>query len=541
MTSRLISPTKALGFSNLYLDFLAGQPPARHLFVSPGFQETASRVDNSTYQRHELAAILTRQNQEYGASEKTLAAIELIKQPETVCYFAGQQAGLLGGPLFSLIKALATVKAAERRSKELGRPVLPIFWIASDDHDFAEVNHTYLLNRDADLVKIEYAGKPSEPVPVSQIALEDAEAVTSMHARLQEALGTSDFTTGLYALLQDCYAPGSNFVTAFGRLIAKLTADYGLILFSPADADAKKLAAPFFKEILNRKDELHDLLNNTNLRIEKAKYHLQVEKNDQSLHLFYHWHGRWPIVRTGNSYLAGESKFTKQALMAEIEKNPNRFSPDVLTRPLMQSHLFPTLAQMGGPSEIAYFAQINPLFELFGLPAPVHTARPTATIVEKRYEKVMAEHEISFEELTGDFEQVINRVMAKSFPQDIEQQFQSLREDLFGRFDQFSEKSLQFDPTLKEFARQTAGKIDFLMKAYEAKIFSAHKKRSKETRDKLYRLWYALYPNRTMQDRSLNISYFIAKYGYGVVSFLYERIDPDQPAHQLISLSEYTN
>jgi uncharacterized protein YllA (UPF0747 family) len=206
----------------------------------------------------------------------------------------------------------------------------------------------------------------------------------------------------------------------------------------------------------------------------------------------------------------------------------------------MQSYLFPTLAQMGGPSEIAYFAQINPLFELFGLPVPVHTARPTATIVEKRHEKLMMEHAISFEDLTGDFEQVINRVMAKSFPQDIEREFQNLRADLFGRFDHFSDKSLHFDPTLREFAQQTAGKIDFLMKAYEAKVFSAHKKRSKETRDRLYRLWHALYPNRAMQDRSLNVSYFIAKHGFPVVSFLYERLDPDQSAHQLISISEYT-
>jgi bacillithiol biosynthesis cysteine-adding enzyme BshC len=536
----LIDPTKALGFSDLYLDFLAGQASARHLFVSSGFQQTAKQIDSFTYHREKLVSVLTRQNREYGASDKTFASIEMLRKQATVCYFAGQQAGLFGGPLFSLIKALATVKAAKRRSEELGRPVVPVFWIASDDHDFAEVNHTFVLNREGDINKIEYSVAPAEPVPVGQIQMDNAEAVAAMHMRLHEALGTSDFTSELYSLLQDSYAPGANFVTAFGKLIAQLTADHGLILFSPADAEAKRLAAPLFRAIIERQAELHDILNSTNRRIEQAQYHLQVEKNDQSMHLFYHQQGRWPIVRHGDSYRAGGSSFTHQELQTTIESFPERFSPDVLTRPLMQSYLFPTLAQMGGPSEIAYFAQVNPLFELFGLPVPVHTARPTATIVEKRHEKLMMEHAISFEDLTGDFEQVINRVMAKSFPQDIEREFQNLRTDLFGRFDHFSDKSLHFDPTLREFAQQTAGKIDFLMKAYEAKVFSAHKKRSKETRDRLYRLWHALYPNRAMQDRSLNVSYFIAKHGFPVVSFLYERLDPDQSAHQLISISEYT-
>jgi bacillithiol biosynthesis cysteine-adding enzyme BshC len=541
LTVRLISPTKAFGFSNLYLDFLAGQAPASDLFVSPGYLQTVGQIDQAVYQHTQLVEILTRQNRHFGASPKTFEAIELLNDSRTVCFFAGQQAGLFGGPLLSLIKALATVKAAKRRSEELGRPVVPIFWIAADDHDFAEINNTYLLNRDGELAQVAYPVMPDQPVPVGDVRFADDAAVEAMHKLLQETLGQSDFTPALYAMLEECYSSGKNVVTAFGKLIAKLTADHGLILFSPADPAAKKLASPLFLNILARQSELHALLGTTNRRIEQASYHLQVEKNDQAVHLFYHKNGRWPIVHRDGRYHAGEFSFNLAELTDLIRLNPDQFSPDVLTRPLMQSFLFPTLAQMGGPSEIAYFAQINPLFALFNVPTPVHTARPTATLVEKRHEKVMAESDISFEDLAGDFELVINRVMAKSFPQDIETEFQKLREGIFGRFDQFTEKSLQFDPTLKDFAQQTAGKIDFSMKAFEGKVFGAHKKKSKELRDRLYRLWYALYPNRALQDRSLNISYFVSRYGPGVVSFLYDRIDPDQSAHQLISLSEYTN
>ncbi|MBK7141662.1 MAG: bacillithiol biosynthesis cysteine-adding enzyme BshC [bacterium] len=418
---------------------------------------------------------------------------------------------------------------------------MPVFWIAADDHDFAEINHTYLLNRDGELVRVEYPVMPEYPVPVSEITLGNPEAIQAMHGLIRETLGESDFTESLYDQLAVNYQDGANVVVAFGRLMAQLTADYGLVLFSPADPAAKRLAKPLFAEIVERQDELHQLMGSTNRRIERASYHLQVEKNEQAIHLFYHQKGRWPIVHRDGRFQAGEYSFSKDELLAKIEESPECFSPDVLTRPIMQSFLFPTLAQMGGPSEIAYFAQINPLFEMFRLPTPVHTARPTATLVEKRHEKVMAQAEISFEELAGDIEQVINRVMAKDFPEDIEREFQQLRADLFGRFEKFSDKSLQFDPSLKEFAQQTAGKIDFSIKAFEGKVFGAHKRKSKEVRDRLYRLWHALYPNRSLQDRSLNISYFIAKYGPGVVSFLFERLDPDQSAHQLISLSEYTD
>ena len=320
--------------------------------------------------------------------------------------------------------------------------------------------------------------------------------------------------------------------------MARLTAEYGLVFFSPADPEAKQMARPLFSAILERQGELHQVLGATNRRIEQATYHLQVEKSEQATHLFFHHEGRWPIIHRDGGYHAGDRTFAKAELFSLIKTNPEKFSPDVLTRPLMQSMLFPTLAQMGGPSEIAYFAQINPLFELFGLPAPVHTARPTATLVEKKHEKTLAQAEISFEDLTGDFEQVINRVMSRSFPQDIEQEFLRLREETLGRFAQFSEKSLGFDPSLREFAQQSAGKIDFTLKAFESKVFAAHKKKQKDVRERLYRAWYALYPDRGLQDRTLNICYFIAKYGPGVVSFLYERLDPDQSAHQLISLAE---
>jgi hypothetical protein len=142
--------------------------------------------------------------------------------------------------------------------------------------------------------------------------------------------------------------------------------------------------------------------------------------------------------------------------------------------------------------------------------------------------------------LTGDIEQTVNRVLAATFPQDIKQRFQQLRDDVAAQFESFSHESLKFDPSLQEFAKQTLGKVDFSMKAFEGKLFASHKKKSQETRDRIYRLWHTLYPNQGLQERSINAAYFIARYGPGIVSFIYDQMEAEQTAHQLLSLTEYT-
>jgi len=150
----------------------------------------------------------------------------------------------------------------------------------------------------------------------------------------------------------------------------------------------------------------------------------------------------------------------------------------------------------------------------------------------------MRREEISFEELTGDIEQVVNKVLAKTFPADLEELFGHLRRHMHCHFEDISRGSLEFDPSLKKFAEQTFGKIDFILKAFEGKVFSSHKKKQQETRDRIYRLWYAIYPNHGMQERTLNISYFTSKYGLEVVSFIRDMMDSEETSHQVLFLSE---
>lgn len=540
--SRLVAPSKALGYSRLYLDFLAGNPSARQFFLASSLDETVAQLDRRSYDRRRLIDILTHQNREFGASTASLKNIEKLADSEAVCIISGQQAGLFGHSLLVQIKALALVKKAQQLSLRLNRPVVPIFWIAGDDHDFGEVAQTTVLNREGSITTIAYRSQRAVELPIGETKLSDESALATAISEYRAALGDSEFTPELYAMIEDSYTTDNTFVAAFGKLMARLTARYGLVYFSPSNAEVKKLAEPFLRGVIGRNSEVRATVHETNDRLVGGGFHLQVEKSDHATFLFYNGtQGRKPVTGVGDQFVLEGENYSLNQLQDLLASSPERFSPDVILRPVMQSYLFPVLAQYGGPSEIAYLAQLNRLFGLFDLPTPHHLPRPTATLIEKRFEKIMSENGIAYEDLTGDVETVVTHVLEKSFPPDLERRFQETRSDMATRFEQFTVSGLEFDSSLKDFAKQTAGKIDFSLKSFEDKVFASHKKKSKETRERIYRLQNALFPNHAPQDRTLNIGYFIAKYGAGVISFLHDHLEVDETSHQLLYLSEMTD
>ncbi len=525
---------ESFGYTQLFRDFLAGSPKAKQFFASHDLPKVCKAIDQTEYQRERMTDILIRQNRAFGTSQKVLKNIERLRNPQAVTLFCGQQAGLMSGPLLTLIKAIGVVKAARLYEAQLGRPVIPIFWIAADDHDFAEINHIWLLNRQSEPVRVGYDAPPTIELPASEILLENAEELEKMKQAMRDVLGESDFTIDLYDLVNTAYAPSETLVTSFAKFMARLTQETELAYFSPGDDDVKDVAKPFFLSLIDKRDEVRNTIKGTNEKLVQSGYHRQVEKDEANCHLFYHEGGRKPIVRGGDDFIAGDQRFTLTELTDKINEHPALFSTDVMSRAILQSFLFPVVSQKGGPSEIAYLAQVNPLFALFDLPTPVYRHRPSATLVERRIASMMQEYDIKFADMSGDKEQIVNRVLHATFPDDIGRLFERFREDLKTRFEVFSQKSLAFDPSMEESAKQTQGKIDFALGAFESKLFAAHKKRSKETRERIYRIANSLYPNRNFQERSINISYFIAKYGLGVVSLIVDNLDSEEAKHQLI-------
>lgn len=539
MPEQAIKPGKQSGYTGLYLDFLGKNPRVRKYLFSDDPLQVAGKIGHPKVNKGTLCDILVRQNEEFNAKPETFTSINKLRQDDALCIFAGQQAGLFGGPLLTLYKTIDIIKRASKLEKELARPVVPIFWIACDDHDFDEINHTFFLNRDGELEKVSYEAHGEYPVPVAEMCLASETDYKNLRQDVEKGYGGSDFSEELLSRLFSAYSFNTCLVKAFARHMTDILPDTGLIFFCPHDKEIKALSKGFFKQIVERYFQLKETLEATSQSLKNDNYLIQVEKKASAVHLFYHNPGRTPIHYLDGSFFVEEKRLGLTGMLDLIDKYPERFSPDVLTSPIWQSFLFSVVAHVGGPAEIAYFCQIGKLFGLFDVIQPVYYARSSATIVENRHEDLLSRLNINLSDLTSDIEQLINRVAAESYPEEIEEKMTDFRRKLDDDYAGFIEVVLKHAKNLEPMAKQTYAKIDFALKNFEKKIFSEHKKKMEAVRKQIYRLATALYPNRNMQERSLNIDYYISKYGFDVVDFLIESLDIETAGHQMIYISRY--
>jgi bacillithiol biosynthesis cysteine-adding enzyme BshC len=530
-------PIVDLHYSKLYRDFVGKSPRIKRYLFADNPERVASKIGSPRVNRDLVCDILEKQNSDFGSKPKSFSQIEKLRSAGAVCMFAGQQAGLFGGPLLTILKALDLVKRAALLESELGLPVVPIFWIACDDHDFEEINHTYYIDASGRPQKIVYNAEEPLSVPVAEIRFDDNDGYQKLNDAAAAAFGGTDFSKELLGRLMRAYSPNASFVSAFGRYMADIIPDIGMVFFCPHNKEIKILSRWFFKQIIERHFMLKSKLEETQNNLKNDNYHIQVEKKESAAHLFYHFPARMPVHLRDDYFITGEKNLSLTAILDLIDKCPERFSPDVLTRPIWQSYLFPVVAQIGGPAEIAYFCQIGELFELFGLMQPFYYARASATIIEKRHEDLLNRLKIDPVDLSGDVEKVLNSVIARSFPARLEDEIKRFYDGFRDDYDNFVKFLLEYEKNLEPTARQTFGKIDFALKNLEKKIFSEYKKRMDSTRQQVYKLASAFYPNGNLQERSLNINYFISKYGFNVVNYLYSVVDVTKTDHQLIFLS----
>ncbi len=539
MLEATVKEAKQFKYTDLFRDFLNGKAELKKYLYYENPVEVVKQMKPPKIDRHILCDILDKQNKTFKSKPETFHSIEKLRQDDTLVIFSGQQAGLYGGPFLTLVKAIGIVKKAILLQSQTGKTVVPIFWIACDDHDFEEVNHSWLPGRDGTIEKVPYLSDDLPAVSVADICFDDETGYNKLIELTRNILGDTDFTEELYTRLFAAYTRDGNFMRAFAQYITDILPDFGLILFCPYDKDVKTISKSFFKRLAEGHFRSKELMKETEKELLADGYHIQAEKKESAVHLFYHDPERKAIHLEDGSFLVGDKKLGLPALLDLIDKFPEKFSPDVLTRPVWQSYLFPVVAQTGGPSEIAYFCQIGKLFELFGLVQPYIMFRPALTLVEKRQQELMEKYDIKLSDLAGDVEQIINRILADSFPKEIEKKLSGFKENLKFGFDDLSEAILETYSDMNPMVKQAYGKIDSTLDHLEKKVYTQHKKNNDITRNRIYKLAATLFPNKTFQERVININYFISRYGFGIVDFMIEKMDINATEHQMINLSEY--
>jgi len=532
--------------TRLFLDFLSYAPSVRDFYPrSPGFREwlkdEAERVAYDAARRGKVGEILERQNRAWAASPKTLANIERLKQG-ALAAVTGQQVGLFGGPLFSIFKALTAVKLAEQAT-EAGVDCVPIFWLATEDHDLAEVNHVALVSEQGvpELFAAQSHAFESAVTDAPVGTVKFGPEIEPLVERAAALLGDSEVTTRL----RQAYRPGETLGSAFALLFARLFADWGVILLDPADKDFHNLAKPLFRAAIERASELDEALLARGKALEQAGYHQQVKVTSATALLFEVKDGARTVVRrringtnggNGGEYVIGEERISHRELLDRIEKAPEKFNPNVLLRPVVQDYLLPTLVYTGGAAEVAYFAQVAVVYEkLLGRVTAI-LPRFSATLVEAKPERILTRYQLGLPDLFLGPEKVREAIAARSLPSDLQTRFSEAYTSVEQSMAALRESIGRLDSTLVDTAQSSQESMAHQISRLQARVSRAEGLRNEIITRHADALSHALFPHKALQEREVAGLSFVARYGRELLANLYQTIHPDCHDHQVITL-----
>ncbi len=543
-TQQAITPKETISFDQipgsrkLFLDFLAGKTSDyfRYDFNSDDdLRQLQQKLSEREFDRERIVAVLTEQNKRYGAGERTLQNIRKLRKPDTTAVFTGQQVVMFGGPLYTFYKAALAVCLADTECRKVPGNVVPIFWMAADDADFDEVANLTLQTDDDRLAELTY--KPEDSVvgkPMSEVTLD--KGVEILLDEYEQLLPDTEFRPELMDVLRECYQPGESIVTAFGKYMMRLLGDTGLVLIDPSDAEFRKLAEPVFRTELQVRERGAQLVEQFNQRLEAKGYHLQVAKPGDYANLFYYNGTRTKVYFADGGFTIDDKFVSQSELEAELAKSPQLFSPNVFLRAIVQSHIFPTLAYFAGPAEVAYFSQIRELFQLFGEEPPIIYPRFSATLIEAKVRRLLEKYDLGFADFTGDHGQLATSLLEESFPSVFTEKFKDLRVEVERRLRDIRSRLDKDDHGLLNNAERMSARIDGEIQKFEEKVFQAHRKKNEIVRSQIERIGFHLFPNGKLQERLFSLNHYIAKYGFGIVREIYDRVDCNSKVHHLINL-----
>jgi len=528
------------GSKKLFLDYLSGAVSEfySHPFTNQeSYTSVQQKLSRRSFERERVVAALLRQNQQFGAGPKTFANINKLLDLATTAVFTGQQVTIFGGPLYVFYKAALAVKLAESNCRRLQSQVVPIFWLAADDADFYEVAKVIVPGKDEKLLELVY--RPEQrPDGQTMGSVRFDDAILALLDQYEQALPDTEFRGELMARLRECYQPGESIVTAFGKYLSYLFKDTGLILVDPSDDEFRRLALPVFLRELTLREEAARSVEKSNAALEAKGYHLQVTKASEYSNLFF-CDGKRTRIEFAAGGFAVDGKYVDQsALEARVSDTPSLFAPNVFLRPIVQSHIFPTLIYFAGPAEAAYFAQMRELFDLFDEVPPVIYPRFSATIVERSIVRLMEKYDLTFEDFLGDVGQQVTEVLKRTYSADFDSMLADLRDNVRQRLGEITQLLDPSDHGLVTNAARIAGRIDVEIKSLEEKVFQAHRKRNQTVRMQLERVAFHLHPVRQLQERAFPVNYYIAKYGSWIIDRLLGATDCNSGVHYLIYLDQ---
>lgn len=534
-------PFENLPFSKLFKAYTAQNPDLLQFFESSPFEEQQVTGHANSFKfsgdRRATAEALLFFNSNLKLSDAARSQIDRLADSSSLAVVTGQQSVVLGGPLFTVYKALTALILAKRYENLLNRPVIPVFWLADEDHDYEEVAALQVKNREGLIGKrlAETEGSPR----VSEIHIDSS--IDAMKKTVRDALPDTDFSDDVWALINRAYREGEGLTSAFAVLLNDLFGKHGLVIAGSNSDKVKELVKPVLKDAVSKADEIHDALESQSARLEKSGYHRQVAVQPGNLFRIDDEGNRIKLIRDGNIWRQPKPdgtfrEFSSDDLIEEIDRNPNGYSPNVFLRPVLQDRLLPVLAYVGGPGEIAYYAQIKRLYPVFGQKMPVIAPRFSATILESGVSRVMDQLPFELHDYQTRIEDLISDFVDQADTPDVNAIFDDWKKELNEITEQFKPKIAEVDPTLEATAGKVGAGFNNELDKLKGKVFRSIKQQESVQIKRIERISNSLFPDGSLQERELAWIWLANKYGLSVFDELltcWEEADPGY--HQIIT------
>jgi len=528
------------GLHRLFLDYCSGAAAARGFLGSGPLDESWREGPLASSQRPahwpDLISLLAEQNA--SPSPAAAAALEALRNGAGTVV-TGQQVGLFGGPLFTPFKA-ATALARARQATAAGRPHAAIFWLATEDHDFAEINHVVFPAR-RELRTLTWAGAPEAARPVGGILLD--ESITPLVDEARELLGDSDSMEAL----AEAYRPGRTMAQAFAEFYSRAFAAQGLLVLDASGREAHRMGAPVLRATVERADELHQALLDRNRALEAAGYHAQVNVAPDSSLLFLideKSGARVALKRLPETaaepdglWQAGRHSYTTADLIAILEAAPERISPSALLRPIFQDFLLSTSAIIGGPAEIAYLAQSAVLYErILGRVTPA-LPRFSGTLVEPAIGALLNQHGLTLEEVFAETPaSLAQRLAERAMPGEEKRKLESAGAALEAELTPLVDWMRALDAGLGQSAETAAGKIRYQMGRLRSLAANFELQREASLTRHAEAINQALYPGGGLQERLHGAAYYFARHGFELAEEITAQAANSSPGHTVLWL-----
>jgi bacillithiol biosynthesis cysteine-adding enzyme BshC len=535
-------PVTAGGYTDLFFDYLFDYRKVAQFF--PGnFRDIESYGqilrDMPVGDRDLLADVLEGENRGFGSSPKAFANIALLRRPTTYAVVTGQQVGLFGGPLYTLFKAVTAIKlAAHLKTKFPASDFVPVFWLEGEDHDFEEVNHIGVLTSENSPARVEYLHGEVIPDrnlgPIGELVLN--EALGKSFEALEGYLQKTEYTGSLLERLKAHYRQGKTFNQAFAGWLTSLFGDQGLLFISSNNPKLKQLLSPIFEREVLGYPQSSQLVISQSAELEK-EYHAQIKAKSLNLFMF-HKGGRYLIEpRETDFSLKGTRHFVPKDDLARIAReSPELLSPNVVLRPICQDTLLPTIAYVAGPAEIAYHAQLKPVYQYFGVVQPIVYPRASGSFLEERVQRAMEKYGLELSEFYGDINKVTSKVVEQIAEVKLDHVFESTSRRIHESLTELRFGLNEVDPTLLGTLENAVTRIDQNIGVLKEKATAAQKRRNDTAVRQVERAANGLLPNGTMQEREINILYFMNKYGPEVVERVFRELDIHAFTHQILTV-----